>query len=140
MSKEKTEHSKFTSPYTSGFVTAAAHLVEIIMERQAKKEKKVLGPKFWSDPLWAKPFRFQMTHAHKLLKKYSVVAICNALKNPKAKNVVSLGALFILEPLILIEQARLESRSELQADVVQTDEKPRPQEPKRGLLGRLDDD
>lgn len=81
-----------------------------------------------------------MTYAHKLLKKYSVVAICNALKNPKAKNVVSLGALFILEPLIRAEQERLEGKTELQIDVVQTDEKPRPQEPKRGLLGKLDDD
>jgi len=84
---------KYKSKYgADGDITDAQYLTEIIIERIAKKDKKSLGWKFWNDPVWAKVFRLQITHANKLLKEFTCLEIANALRHKKGLWITSLGA------------------------------------------------
>lgn len=86
-------------------ITAAQYLAEFICERIAEKEGKRLALKFWNNKEWNKKFRLQITHANKLLKDYdnNVRCIIRALNTFQGKKVYSLGARYILDPLIIDE-------------------------------------
>lgn len=100
MAKERSVASKFTSKYDGGFVTEAAYLTEILFEKMAQREKRQLPDKFWNLDEWKKPFVVQLVHANKLLKQYDVQVILSALRDGKTYFLTSLGANYMLKPLL----------------------------------------
>jgi hypothetical protein len=81
----------YPSNYTERKVTASQYLTDFIMERIAKKDKKVLTYKYWNDPAWKKIFLRQLGEATKLLKEANCVAIMAFLRSVKGRNIYSLG-------------------------------------------------
>lgn len=81
----------YPSKYTDRKVTDAQYLADEIMERIAKKEKKVLTYRYWNDPQWKKIFLRQLAEANTLLKEVDCVAIMAFLRSVKGRNIYSLG-------------------------------------------------
>jgi len=142
MAAKRTNKCCFESRHGGGWITPAAYLVELICEKSAKKDKKALPNKFWSLLEWKKSFRLQILHANKLLKKYDITPIVKSLNKREARNVYSLGANFILEPLIQIEQKKYDETIKSLAKTwtkkpVPKDTKPRKKFQKRSIKDEL---
>lgn len=107
------------SRYTDNLISDAQFLVEVVLERYAKKDKKELPFKFWRAELWKRQFGLQMIWANQLLKLYSFTAIYNALlKNPSGKKVYSLNAKW-LDPIIKHEEDVLKRQKASQQQIVE---------------------
>jgi sulfur relay (sulfurtransferase) DsrC/TusE family protein len=102
-----TELCKYKSRYGGGWLTGAKFIAEGMVARLARKEGVDLPQKFWDLPRWKRHFFMQLRHAYCLTKLYSIGSIIAALRTPKGKKVYSLGAQFILDPLIKVEQEKL---------------------------------
>lgn len=98
---------KYISKYSNGkYVTAAQYITELICENKARKDKKDLHFKFWTDKQWSLYYRNQIATANQLIQKYDEKAIIKALKNKKAENIYSLRAPHLI-PIIEQESAML---------------------------------
>lgn len=102
---------KFISRYSNNKeVSAAQYIVELICEKKAKLDKKDLHYRFWLTKEWASYYRNQIATAHKLVKKYSPVAIVKALQDNKTAKTYSLRAPF-LKSIIEQHQKILDSQN-----------------------------
>lgn len=102
---------QYPSKYSNGkSVSAAQYITELICEKMAKKNRKDLHYRFWVSKEWEIYYRNQIASAHKLLSKYSDVAIVRALNNPKTDKIYSLRAPH-LPAIIEQEQERFESEN-----------------------------
>ncbi len=63
------------SKYSGDNVSTAHYLAELMCERKAKKERKILIERFWKDDYWKKFYVDQIRAAYSLLKLYSEQAI-----------------------------------------------------------------
>jgi hypothetical protein len=92
--QEPDEVSKYKSPNTGEYVMASQYIAEIIVSRKANKDGVKLEYKYWNnkDHKYHKQFKYQVSQAAILLKKYRCKAIvitlnemywCFSLKNPK---------------------------------------------------------
>lgn len=103
---------KYPSKYSNGKeVTAAQYITEMICEKKAKATKKDLHYRFWTHPAWEKYYKDQIATAHKLLKKYSDIAIIRGLNSQGAEKIYSLRAPFLL-PIIEQEQKKLQTQNQ----------------------------
>ncbi len=83
---------EYQSKYTDdGKCGEAQYLVDISLERIAKREKEVLTKRYWKNPKWAKHFKRQIVAANALLKEFTCKQIVDALNTPRGKNIFSLG-------------------------------------------------
>ena len=83
---------EYQSKYTDdGKCTEAQYLVDIAMERIAKREKDILPKRYWSLDKWKKHFRRQIVAANALLKLHTCKQVVGALNTPRGKNIYSLG-------------------------------------------------
>jgi len=142
MPEQPTDKSKYLSKYApETYVTAAQFIAELICEKIAYREKTKLVDRFWNLDKWGKKFRYQVSQANKLLQEYDALSIIRAIKSPAATKIVSLGARFILIPLIEKEQSILNSEKEsLISGSQNTLDKPRvPVNTKQTLYGKLRD-
>lgn len=131
----KTEKYCYRSNYGGGWITAPNYIVELIMEKKAKKDQKPLQQKFWEKPPYNKQYIKQIKDANSLLKKYSVWAIESALKDYRTRDVYSLGAKFILIPIIEEYEKIKPTAVEPKKQIVET---PRPSfKNKKSILGKL---
>jgi hypothetical protein len=134
MSKERTENSKYTSsfapPGETIFIRGDQLLAEKMCARQAKKDGKALGIKFWNDKEWLKEFRLQLKHAKTLLTEhgFTVSVILKALEHRRCKNVYSLGLKSVLVP-ICKELMRLENSPKDNIIIEQVDINQEPRKP-----------
>ncbi len=118
MGKERTAKCRFESKYATGtFVSDGQYLAELICEKIAAKNKEKLPYKFWAWPVWKNTFLLQLAHANKLLKEFDVFVIIKALKDKRAYKINSLGARFILNPILEDIKKKVET-----APVQQTEE------------------
>jgi hypothetical protein len=96
MSKNQTQKSKYPSRYSpEQFVHAAQYITEVICEKKAQTEKKELPIKFWELKEWGKFYKYQITLANKLLKKYGEHAIIAALRDKRMWKTYSLRSPFL---------------------------------------------
>jgi hypothetical protein len=99
----------YISKYSNGKeVTAAQYITELICENKAKKEKKDLHFRFWTNKEWAAYYRNQIATANQLVKKYKEQAIIAALKHKNAEKIYSLRAPHLIA-IIEQEEERLAS-------------------------------
>lgn len=100
----------FKSQYTDSLVTGEQLLAEQMCERQARRDKKTLGSKFWNNDFWAKEFKKQLRFANQLTKCYDLDVIFKALKSWRGKRIYSLGAKSILDSIIKGEAVKKEQQ------------------------------
>lgn len=99
---------KYLSKYSNGKeVTPAQYITELICENKAKKEKRDLHYRFWTNKEWSRYYRDQIATANKLIAKYSEQAIIRALKTKEAEKIYSLRAPHLI-PIIDQQQSMLE--------------------------------
>lgn len=140
--KKNRFQTKYSEPGT--YVADAQYLSEQICERIAKKQETFLPYRFWQKPEWKKMFIQQTVQATRLLKEYSVFVILDVLKDYRARKVYSLGAKYVLEPLLKeYAKKRLQNTVEPATPVGQEEntlpEKlTRPVLAKRNVLGDID--
>lgn len=143
MAKQFTEKSRFKSKYTDGYVAGPQYLAELICEKRAAKRKVSLPWKFWQTDEWKKDFLAQLNHANKLVKEYDVHIIIQALKDRRCYKLESLGARFVLEPIIkeLVKAAELRENTKAEQSQPVIQEAPsdtrRITKGKKSLLGEL---
>lgn len=108
MADNKTTKSKYQSRYGGGYITAAQYITELTCEHAARATKRNLADFFWNDPIWKKDFLAQLNHANKLLKIYEPATIISVLqsKTLRYKKLTSLGAKWLLEPLLQAEHKK----------------------------------
>jgi hypothetical protein len=84
---------KYPSKYSNGKdVSAAQYITELICEKRAKMNNQDLHYRFWTTKAWAVYYKNQIASAHKLLNKYSDIAIVKALNGKGAEKIYSLRA------------------------------------------------
>lgn len=102
---------KYISKYSNGKnITAAQYITEIICENKARKEKKDLHFKFWTNKEWSAYYRNQIATANQLVLKYDEQAIIRALKSKEAEKIYSLRAPHLI-PIIEKEAKILASEN-----------------------------
>lgn len=103
---------KYPSKYSNGKdVSAAQYITEIICEKKAKKDKKDLHYRFWTNKEWSAYFRNQIASANKLLEKYDDAAIVKALRDDRSSKIYSLRAPHLI-PIIEEEQQKLDNQNQ----------------------------
>lgn len=68
----------------------------MLCELKAQRENKDLPDKFWEIKSWKNWFRYQIGLANKLVDKWGVYPIIDALKDKRAKNSFSFKSGFLL--------------------------------------------
>ena len=119
MAKHQSEASPFKSRFSGpeeNWLTPAQYLAENMVARQAKKDGTDLPIKFWEHLRWKRIFLCQLRFANSLLKIYDINAIIKALRSKRGKSIYSLGAKSILDPLIKVEQERLDHKEEIASE------------------------
>jgi len=124
VAQEQSAASPHRSRFGGGWLSNGQFLAEGMVARKARYEKTELPLKFWEQERWKRDFLLQLRHANSLLKVYSFAAIIAALKSKKGANLFSLGAQFILDPLVRTEQERLDRRENAAEAKAQADPKP----------------
>jgi hypothetical protein len=152
MAEKQSASSCYSSRHGGGWITIGAFLAERICENIARLERKSLGERFWADPVWKKTFIFQASLAAKLISgdnkwgvKYDPQVLINVLGSPSCNRIKSLGAMFILKPLLDAEQAKQDmivaNLTESPANQIDyeslRDEKPRPTVGRKNNLSKL---
>jgi len=107
----------YISKYSNGKeVTAAQYITELICENKARKDKKDLHFRFWTNKEWAAYYRNQIATANQLVKKYKEQAIIAALKHKNAEKIYSLRA----PHLIAIIEKEEERLAAVNTEITQT--------------------
>ena len=92
MSRKRSELSKYMSPSTGEYCTAAQYIAEIICQRIADKDKVgTLAYKFWNNEKWKKTYIRQVGLANKLVKEWGDEAVVRFIKSKKGSKILSLG-------------------------------------------------
>ncbi len=92
MTQERTDRSKYKSPSTGEYCTAAQYAAEIMCQRMAEnKNEGSLCYKFWNTAKWKKVYIRQVTEANKLVKQYGDEAVVKAILSPSGSKIYSLG-------------------------------------------------
>lgn len=105
------EMNKFPSKYSNGkTVSPAQYLSELICERLALRMKKDLHYRFWLNKEWEKEYKGQIATANKLLRKYDIKDIIDALNTYTGKKIYSLRAPHLLP--IIDQMAKREKKIE----------------------------
>ncbi len=110
MGKNRTNDSKYPSPYSpGGWVTGAQYVIELVCEQKAKVEHKDLPVQFWKLDEWSKFFVSQTRACHKLLKTYDEKAIIKTVKQKRVRNLMPKWVVGVVAK----EQKELDAKREL---------------------------
>ena len=101
MPKKPTKKCQFQSRYAhETYLSAHQFLAERVCMNIAARDNKILPYQFWKLPEWEKIFKFQCILASRLLKKYPFEIINKVLETNEAHNCFSLGASWLLNPIL----------------------------------------
>ena len=96
MAKNRSEKSRYPSRYSpGGWVSASQYITELVCEKKAQREKKELPIKFWENKEWSKYYKYQITLANKLIKKYGEEPIVAARRDKRCWSTYSLRSPFL---------------------------------------------
>ena len=110
MAKNRSEKSRYPSRYSpGGWVSASQYITELVCEKKAQREKKELPIKFWENKEWSKYYKYQITLANKLIKKYGEEPIVAALRDKRCWSTYSLRSPF-LEKIIQVKAEQVVER------------------------------
>jgi predicted RNA-binding protein with PIN domain len=120
MATNRTTASRFESRYGGGFVTPAQYITECLCVLIARSNRKELQDNFWNDDEWRKTFRYQVTLANRLLKKYPPEVILATLRDRRCWKVKSFGANWLLGPILKEKQQEHDAQVAQQSETVRT--------------------
>ena len=104
---------KYLSKYSNDkLVMPAQYIVEISCEHKAKRDKKDLHFRFWTNPEWSQYYKNQIATANQMIEKYPEQAIIRAINNKKAENIFSLRAPHLI-PIIETEMVLMEQENKV---------------------------
>lgn len=80
--KEQTEKMSYKSPSTGDFVTGYQYIAEILVKREADREKVILPQRYWNikGNIWAKKFLLRIRDVCKICEQYTFQAVVKALE------------------------------------------------------------
>ena len=131
--------SKYPSKYSNGkSVSGAQYITEAVCENKAKREKRDLHFRFWTDPYWEKYFRNQIASANQLIKTYDPIDIAKALKTSSGQKTFSLRAPH-LKKMIETEQEKRQTSNSKSFIPIERKENlvVRSHEPQKNILDKL---
>ena len=133
--------TKYPSKYSNGkSVSGAQYITEIVCENKAKREKRDLHFRFWTEPYWEKFFRNQIATANILIKTYDPIDIAKALKTISGQKIFSLRAPHLKQ---MIETEELKRKSLLEKPVVKIERKEniivKKHQPNKNILDLLEE-
>jgi hypothetical protein len=133
--------TKYPSKYSNGkSVSGAQYITEIVCENKAKREKRDLHFRFWTEPYWEKFFRNQIATANILIKTYDPIDIAKALKTISGQKIFSLRAPHLKQ---MIETEELKRKSLLDKPVVKIERKEnivvKKHQPNKNILDLLEE-
>ena len=100
MAKTRTEISKYTSPSTGEYCSAAQYVAELICQRQADREKLGTLPyKFWNKSKWKTKYIRQVASANKLINEFGEGPVISFIKSKAGNRVISLNPKFVKEQI-----------------------------------------
>ena len=100
MANNRSDKSSYPSRYSpEGWVSPYQYITELICEKKAHQDRKELPIKFWEIKEWKSFYRYQITLATSLVKKYGAEAVIAALNDRRCYKTYSLSAPF-LKPII----------------------------------------
>lgn len=100
MTSNRSDKSKYPSRYSPDkWVSSYQYITELICEKKAQQDGKELPIKFWEIKEWRNFYRYQITLAASLVKKYGEESVIAALKDRRCYRTYSLRAPF-LKPII----------------------------------------
>ena len=143
MTSRRSDKSKYPSRYSpKGWVSSYQYITELICEKKAQQESKELPIKFWEIKEWRSLYRYQITLATSLVKKYGEEAVIAALRDRRCYRTYSLRAPF-LTPIIEehYEKQQQQTRSAKEEDSYDFDGKENfsSNNKKRSILSDLED-
>ena len=96
MANNRSDKSKYPSRYSpKGWVSSYQYITELICEKKAQQDGKDLPSKFWDINEWRSFYRYQITLATSLVKKYGEEAGIAALRDRRCYKTYSLRAPFL---------------------------------------------
>lgn len=133
--------TKYPSKYSNGkSVSGAQYITEIVCENKAKREKRDLHFRFWTEPYWEKFFRNQIASANILIKTYDPIDIAKALKTIGGQKIFSLRAPHLKQ---MIETEESKRKSLLEKPVVKIERKEniivKKHQPNKNILDLLEE-
>ena len=141
MANNRSDKSKYPSRYSpKGWVSSYQYITELICEKKAQQDGKDLPIKFWDIKEWRSFYRYQITLATSLVKKYGEEAVIAALRDRRCYKTYSLRAPFLKGIIEEHQAAILEStrKEELDYDFGSTDSFSSNNK-KRSILSELED-
>ena len=143
MTSHRSDKSSYPSRYSpNGWVSSYQYITELICEKKAQVEGKDLPIKFWEIKEWKSFYRYQITLASSLVKKYSEEAVIAALRDRRCYKTYSLRAPF-LKPIIEEHHKKHEEQKKLakETDSYDFDSKDNfsSNNKKRSILSALED-
>lgn len=91
MAKNRSDKSRYKSPSTGEYCTAAQYIAELMCQRMAENENEgSLAYKFWNTEKWNKAYKHQLVLANRLVKNHDERAIIKVLKSNRGRNIFSL--------------------------------------------------
>ena len=107
MATNKSDSSRYKSPSTGEYCTAAQYMAELMCQRMAEKNNEgSLAYKFWNTKKWKKTYINQIIRANELVEIYSARAIVKFLNSDRGKRIYSLR-FPNLESMIAEEERKL---------------------------------
>jgi hypothetical protein len=117
MTTNRSDKSRYPSRYSpQGWVSSYQYVTELICEKKAQQDHKELPIKFWEIKEWRSFYRYQITLATSLIKKYSEEAVIAALKDRRCYRTYSLRAPF-LKPIIEEHYKKQEEEKAARKDI-----------------------
>ena len=142
MTRKRSDKSKYKSPSTGEYCTAAQYIAEIVCQRQAEKDN-VGTPayKFWNTEKWKKSYTHQIILANRLVKKHDERAIIKALNSGRGKSIYSLRFPGLEDLIIKEEQVlqRSDAQDPISVEDIETDSKPRKPFGSKSAISKLRD-
>tara|TARA_R110002051_G_scaffold307810_1_gene379065 strand:+ start:88 stop:528 length:441 start_codon:yes stop_codon:yes gene_type:complete len=142
VTRKRSDKSKYKSPSTGEYCTAAQYIAEIVCQRQAEKDN-VGTPawKFWNTDKWKKSFTHQIILANRLVKEHDERAIIKALNSARGKSIYSLrfpGLKDIIEKEEKILK-RLDAQGPIEVEDVNINSRPRKPFGSKSTVSKLRD-
>ena len=107
MATNKSDHSRYKSPSTGEYCTAAQYVSELMCQRMAENNNEgSLCYKFWNTKKWRRTYINQIIKANELVEKYDERAIVKFLNSDRGKKIYSLR-FPNLESMIAEEERKL---------------------------------
>lgn len=91
MATNKSDCSKYKSPSTGEYCTAAQYVAELMCQRMAENNNEgSLAYKFWNTKKWKRTYINQVIRANELVEAYDERAIVKFLNSDRGKRIYSL--------------------------------------------------